>query len=301
MRILRVAVCSNLNIDYSAKKKKRALRVILNLLEAQNPDVFLFAGDLSTNKPYFYQNILKFQDLDMHKLAICGNRDLWCTNDYPGLDINCSQSIFKIEDNARMFKKAGFIPLYDTDFLIINNTAFVGTIGWWDYSFRNVNLIENSEIDYKNMTYRGNTLRLDSRLVQKDVSDKVFAKEMNNTFKRKLDIASKQNVDNIVILSHIIPFRNILNYTNELTNDVYHAFRGNQEFSDIILDFNKNSDIKITHSFFGHTKYPCDKMVENIRCIASPLNPIDKLDPQSDSYLTEIEEISKNIIQIFEI
>ena len=274
-------------MNLSHRKKKRALNYLIEYINEENPDVFVYAGDLARSKSYYYYSMIKFQEILANlKLGIPGNYDLWREEERrgccPGFD-----SSYKLESIARIMQKATVIPLHEREYYIYGKTAFVGIIGWWDYSFEDVN---NEERDFPER---------DLEYIDMAVNYQTFSDEQNRILARRLESVSNQKgIERIITISHVVPFVDLLAFgPGQIENQQFR--RGNTGLSNVLREHNENSDTPVTHHLFGHIGAPIDQNIHHIRCLANPLNEVEDVDPDEPYYLERIEMLIRSRVGVY--
>lgn len=95
-------------------------------------DVLILAGDIATGGEETYREFLNlFRRFGGPKLFVPGNHDLWSAARKPR-----SRQRYR-EDLPALVHACGFHYLPGQP-LAVNGTGFVGTIGWYDYGFRQI-------------------------------------------------------------------------------------------------------------------------------------------------------------------
>ena len=262
-------------LNNPAMIKRAADKIIEN-----NPDVLVVPGDIAVSYDALREVLGFFEKYKGKKIACLGNHDIWVTD-------KVQDSHEKSEKVIRILKEHGFNVL-DENPVLIGRTAFVGNIGWYDYSFLRTDMLANYE--FLNNPRGKKAKDIDEKyLAQKDF---VFVKAGTDEMRRVIwndiqyakwnksdkeltdDLASKlekdiksvyDSADNIVIVMHHLPFESLLvrkpsDGAWELTN----AYMGSEKFGNII----KNYDIAAKHMIFvgGHTHERRHATVGNVAC-----------------------------------
>lgn len=215
------------------------LTKIRERVEEINPDVFVIAGDTSDRLDVFSESLAKLRAKDCVNLYVAGNHDIWFEEGGgPGSLEKYSKVI------GEVCSKNGFTHIPDAP-VILENYAFVGSIGWYDYSFRREDLeipIEN----YEQKEYRG-AVWYDLFRIDWGFNDR----EATNLFNQKLEYDLKtlpDNVKHVVYVSHHLPFQNLTLYKDRLPWDFHGAFMGATSTGKIIAN-----DGRVILSISGHS------------------------------------------------
>ena len=145
---MKIAYTSDIHID-SSKENAMIPQEILYQLKKNTPDVFIITGDISHSLKIIEQTLSAFRALSCMKLFVPGNHDIWIETDCP----NSYTKYFKIL--PRVAKENGFIPIWIEPY-ILDTYGFCGSMGWYDYSFRDRNLNLPEEV-YAEKRYKGHT------------------------------------------------------------------------------------------------------------------------------------------------
>ncbi len=199
-------------------------------------------------------------------LFVPGNHDIYVTPEEHGQRIN---SLLKLQLFNSLVEKIGCIPLMKKPF-ILGNVGFVGSIGWYDYSFIPEWLGLSVE-DYRAKTY-GFYVWADKDYVKLPMSDEEFTLYLLNRFEEQIkEIYDK--VDKVVIALHHIPFRELVHYKLRAEWDYFSTFMGSENFGYTIRKYSDKVKLVLYgHSHDGVVTRVC-KEVEGIKCCncASPI------------------------------
>lgn len=201
-------------------------------------EVLLLAGDtFAFDTQLLVECLTLFAAFKGDKLFVAGNHDLWTR----GTD---SLKIYE-KTLPRITKQCGFHYLDQKPF-IKNKIGFVGSISWYDYSFKNLDK-QIPQDYYVRKNWPGVVSWNDDIYIHLGMSDEAFTKKINRKLKRHLALVSKQ-VRTIVCVVHHVPFRQLLR-TNHTSTDIFlTAFSGSEDTGRIIQSFPK-----VKHVFCGHT------------------------------------------------
>ena len=263
------------------------LEVIRNRVTDSQPDVFIVAGDLSEKLVDLNLALSRIKVEDCINLYVAGNHDIWFEEDI---------GIGSLEKYSRLIQEKceenGFIHLPNAPF-IQDDIAIVGSIGWYDYSFRREDLgipIEN----YETKQYRDSYWR-DLYCVDWTFTDQEATDLLNDKLKYDLDTLPNK-VKKVIYVSHHLPFRNLTLYKDRLPWDFFSAFMGAESTGEILL---KDERIRLTIS--GHSHVRTKLQLDNLLAITVPVGygrpEEDRLDSFVDSAIAELR-IDDNGVEI---
>ena len=253
---MKIAAISDLHV-LPDDGDRELLESIKQRVEEIAPDVFVIAGDISDHLRVLADSLSQLHIDTCANLYVAGNHDIWFEDEGgPGSLEKYSQNV------GNICQKNGFIHLPDVPH-IIENTAFVGSIGWYDYSFRRPELDIPME-HYEQKEYRG-AVWYDLFKIDWAYSDI----EATNLFNRKLEYdltTLPDNISQIVYVSHHLPFRNLTIYKDRLPWDFHSAFMGAQSTGKIL-----ENDDRVALSISGHSHIRNLVGIGGITAITVPL------------------------------
>lgn len=228
--------------------------------------VLIICGDIAQNMVVFHRYLKLFQSVDMPKLFISGNHDLWVEKGNDSL----MKYLVSIKEACN---DAGFHYL-DHEPYILNKVGFVGNIGWYDYSFKckttfipeGLKLLKNNTSRYiqweelRDDDYEfkvllgeldGNLFKVtswnDKDFIHWSFSDKDFTRRCLFQIQKHLEMVRKK-VKHIVFCSHHIHFQEGILQKNKVQWDFNNAFMGSNEIGQTVL-----KEEKLRLVLFGHS------------------------------------------------
>ena len=242
------------DIHYGARESgDRSARRLAERVEQSQPDALLVAGDTAPveNESHFRAGLALFERFPGIKLLVAGNHDLWTF----GGD---SETIYR-ERLPHLAAEHGFHPL-DAKPLVVDGVGFVGTVGWYDYSFRRADLAVEPE-HYRAKRLPRSAQWMDGTFIRWRFSDEAFT----DLVVRKLEADLRQlecQCERIVCLMHHIPFRELVHVKNHLAWDFCNAFMGAERLGQTLLGCKK-----VQWAFCGHSHRPGRVEREQVTCI----------------------------------
>ena len=268
---MKITFTSDLHIDSSPENLK-LIDFLVEKLLLLKPDVFIIAGDVASNTQHFEEALKKFSELSSHKLFVPGNHDIWI--DSPSsLKKGIHSGVKYNEILPQLCTRNGFIFL-GLEPYCIDGIGFAGTIGWYDYSLRNKNYDSEFSIEtYQSKQYQDrftwNDLKFaywmdDARNRRK--SDEEVTQEMETALQHQIETLTARGVARIVVVTHHVPFREMLLYPNRLPWDFFSAFMGSEGLGKIILE-----EKKVRHVLCGHSHIKSSLYLETLQATKSPV------------------------------
>jgi predicted phosphohydrolase len=234
-------------------------------------DYIVIAGDLATRgatHDEFSEIIDLFGKFDGGVLFTAGNHDLWTKTD---------SSFTLLTERIPAMIKGSNLRLLDGNPIIIGDTAFVGSIGWYDYSFRVVpenlsNLFqkfyfrfngESNVFRWNEITpehYAGKQCRIssdkekwklstwqDKNFIKWDFNDHTFLEYCRNRLRQDIE-SVLPHAKQIVAVMHHLPFGSFVPDIPDPMWGFHRAYLGSETLGELLLGYAEISDI-----FFGHS------------------------------------------------
>ena len=254
---MKIGLVSDLHTDVTSSNKALVPHLIEVVKQAEL-DVFVLAGDLARHLVQLSETLNAFHlaDLDCEKLFVPGNHDIWATET---ADVTSEQ---KCEIISELCRECGFHPLMAAPF-IKEQIGFCGTIGWYDYSFA-PDGYDFSDTQYAEKTLMGAVWN-DKRYAKWSDTDTAVARRFEVDLKTQIATV-RNDVSQIVVVTHHVPFRECIRYRNELPWDYFRAFMGSKRLGECCLE-----ERLVTHVLFGHTHRAVDMQIDNVRAICAPV------------------------------
>lgn len=268
---MKIAFISDLHVD-SSPQCFSLLEDLVHSLTIMQPDVFIVAGDIAASTTLFEKSLRSFANLPCEKLLVAGNHDIWV--DSPAsLQRGIHSGVKYDEIIPAICEKNGFIFLGAAP-RVIDGIGFAGTIGWYDYTLRNKNYDDTFSLEtYRNKRYRETFTWSDLKYARwmdaggKQLkSDEEVAAEMEDALMRQLSSLSRQGIAKTVVVTHHVPFREMIVYPNLLPFDFFSAYMGSEGLGAVIA-----SSPAVCRVICGHSHIKSSVTMERFTAMKSPL------------------------------
>lgn len=259
------------DIHYGTRTKREVLEKYINSLNNTGAGLLLIAGDLTgrgTDHAHFREVLEILRKFKGKILFSPGNHDLW-TTDGDSFDILTGKM-------PRMFRDSN-VHLLDNSPVVIGGIGFVGSVGWYDYSFRKVpQLLEEHfgkylfTFDEGKTLYRWNELTTaqyegkecrvsddgenwhkstwqDKRFIKWDFTDDEFLNYCIGRLRQDIKSLSP-HVEKIVAVTHHLPFEEFVPDIPDPTWGFHRAYLGSAAIGKMLLEYPR-----VQYSFFGHS------------------------------------------------
>lgn len=259
---MKVAFVSDLHIDTSLYNLE-AVRRVVDYLSIQDPHVVCLLGDISPHD--FTEILLPFKELRTpNKFLVPGNHDVWLT----GHEMKSCLYGSRKDSLWKAMHKIHRI-CWDTDWKllldgpqVIDRIAFVGTLGWYDYSFKDNAL----KIPMEQYVAKHTLLEtwMDGERTffwsPENAKRKAVDKEIADYFNDLLDDHLKSvDADKTVCVSHFVPFKELQEGMHEGPS-FFNAYGGNKAFGKLLVKH------KVDISVSGHLHRNLHRNIEGIEC-----------------------------------
>ncbi len=253
---MRIAAISDIHVRNDGSDRM-LLDTIRARVETLSPDIFIIAGDLSSDLQILSDSLETLFQPSCTNLFVSGNHDIFFEKG------NGLGSIDKYSKRiGEVCEKNKFVNLPENPF-IVGRTAFVGSIGWYDYSLRRQDL-RIPESAYERKEFKGEVW-FDLFSIDWEFTDL----EATDLFNRKLeyDLANlPRGIEQVVYVSHHIPFRELSYYKGRLPWDFFSAFMGAESTGHILQE-----DSRVSLSISGHSHVRKMAKVGNLVAVTVPL------------------------------
>ncbi len=252
---MRIVFTSDLHIDVS-ERHRDAVRAIAGTVRECRPDVVVVAGDAGNTISALEETLSFFRSIEARKFFIPGNHDVWIETSDDSLVGSRAKYAERIPAACR---RAGFHDLGQEP-VVVENVGFVGSLGWYDYSFADPRL-GLSEDDYwrgrhgdeiwwdKKMTYWMPPRRLGASRGADDLSgrrmrDPDVCVEMCERLEAHIREVEAR-VETIVAVIHTLPF--LVGLPRSDPPRYLDAYTGSDRLGRIL-----ETHAKVRHCIHGH-------------------------------------------------
>ncbi len=216
-------------------------RQLAEFASGSDADALALAGDVADGPPDLFDACLGlFEQFDGLKLVTPGNHDLWAKG---------ASSLEKYRVLLpRIAADRGFVML-DRKPVTLGRTAFIGNIGWYDYSFRNPALGLSTE-QYERKELPGICTWNDGRFIDWPYSDAEFLGRCIGKLKDHYE-AVQGAADTVVAVLHHLPFRELLYGPADTSHEFCRAYMGSERLGVLLLGLPL-----VRYVFCGHRHGP---------------------------------------------
>ena len=251
---MRIVITADLHYGMRADGDE-STRALAKKLCERGGDVLMLAGDnASLPISNFIECLQLFKDFPGRKLLVSGNHDLWVEENAP-FDSCDMYSVILPE----IYTQCGFHCL-DVEPVVIDGIGFVGTTGWYDYTFREPSLDVPMET-YEKKVLDDGTIWMDVRYVRWKYSDAEFT-ELTLAKLREHLATIEPKCETMVGLLHHLPFANMVTRKPSRAWSFANAFMGSEKFGRELL-----KHPKVRHVYCGHTHSRGEFENGHIKCI----------------------------------
>ena len=188
-------------------------------------DVFIIAGDVGDADVENVRTCLQvFDAFSGIKLMVPGNHDLWTT---AGDSEEKYRTVL-----PRIAAECGFAYL-DAGAVTAGGTAFIGSIGWYDYSLRNPDLDVSLE-DYRHKSLPGVCTWNDKLYIQRDREDEEFTGSCLALLQGQYE-SVEAAADQVVCVLHHLPFSELSFGPVDFASEFCRAYMGSARFGELLL------------------------------------------------------------------
>lgn len=273
---MRIVVTADLHLDIARSREPAA--AIAREICGLDADILLLLGDVAGRDVGIVRECLGlFESFGGHKLFVAGNHDVWTP---PG---ECSLERFE-KTLPAVCAECRFHPLDLRPFLL-DGVGFVGSMGWYDFSFRPAWLkiplrfyrekvapgaaahytryrrLLADRADVPEEAWSIGTRWMDGEYVRLPMSDLDFCHRLVERFSAHLAWSARE-CDRIVAGLHHLPFAGLVPAAEKPGWAFASAFLGSELFGEAML-----AVPQVRHAFCGHSHMPGRLRVGQLECI----------------------------------
>ncbi len=267
------------DLHYNIPRSRRPTRLLAREACATGGDALVLVGDTAGAETEHLTECLRlFEDFNGRKFLVAGNHCLWCRPDEDSL--HRYRTVL-----PKVAAEAGF-HLLDREPAIVGQTAMVGSVGWYDYSFRDESLgipepFYRAKLSPGAARYYGGHEELlaahrheltdahmglgarwmDGRNVRLPVTDEQFLEMVATTLEEHIREMSDR-ADRICVFLHHLPFAELVPANRPRKFAFAAAYMGAQRLGQAV-----KSSSKVTHVYCGHSHWPAQIAVGDIEVV----------------------------------
>lgn len=259
------------DLHYGNLSGKEHILSFIDDMHNQDVDYIVVAGDLATRgatHEEFKELINLFARFDGSILFTAGNHDIWTKTE---------SSFTLLTERIPEITEGTNCHLLDGSPVVIGNTALVGSIGWYDYSFRFVpdNLSslfqdfyfrfssDSKHFRWNEITpehYEGKQCRIssdgekwrlstwqDKNFVRWDFTDYTFLDYCHDRLKKDIETVALHS-GKIIAVMHHLPFASFVPDIPDPMWGFHRAYLGSEKTGELLFGYPQITDI-----FFGHS------------------------------------------------
>lgn len=239
---MKIIVTADLHYENLSSMSK--VKAMAEDIKREKPDIIILAGDLGEADKNFEACLQLFKGIGCPVGVVAGNHDL-----YSFYSTFSSEELWN-DVLPRITRDAGFVWL-DEENIYIDNVAIVGSMMWYDYSYRSPEL-EHASITYFDKWHKENWS--DGKEINWDRNNKEFANELVDMFIGRMDEAdARDDIDTILVASHMPVYRE-QSYGYEGDGRVSDSFYYNLTAGNLLRQFEKVKYVVSGHTHRGRTR-----------------------------------------------
>ncbi len=277
---MRIIVTSDLH--YNIARSKAPTEAIAREICGMGGDVLIFAGDTASVDLKVLDEVFDlFADFSGVKMAIAGNHELWT--------LGGGDSLHRYEVELAKACSRNGVHYLDGSPMNLDGVAFVGNMGWYDYTFRpslmgiplrfyqrkiapgaaayyeeHRDLVEGYG-DVPSASLDITCRWMDGQRVNLPHGDLAFTQMLAAKLRDHLERVHGAS-DRVIVALHHLPFAELVPHTIVPALEFATAFLGSEVFGETLLDFPKVSHVFCGHS---HREKSCRKGNLVCHCVGS--------------------------------
>lgn len=259
---MRIIITSDLH--YNVARSREPTEKIAKEICARGGDCLLFVGDsASTDLSVMDQVFGLFESFKGVKMAVAGNHELWT--------VGGADSFARYESEVGTAFRRNGVHYLDEAPMILGETAFVGNVGWYDFSFRPANMriplrfyqhkvapgaaayfekhkhLLTDEGDLPPGAMEVTSRWMDGERVRLPTTDVEFTRHLAQKLRRHLGEVHERS-RRVIAAVHHLPFAELVPPTIIPNWAFAGGFLGSELLGETLLEFSK-----VSHVFCGHS------------------------------------------------
>jgi 3',5'-cyclic AMP phosphodiesterase CpdA len=241
---VRIFFASDLHVDVPGNEP--FVKELAAIAAADRPDVVVIAGDVCNGTGRLAPTLRLFADAAPHRVYVPGNHELWALG---GGEPPAREKYYR--ELPRIARAAGYHPLV-TEPLVVGDVGFLGTMGWYDYSFAGSSgEFSRAELEAKT---RDGLQWMDGRYVRWTgadggrLSDPEVADLLLEDLRDQLESLANAPLRTMVLITHHLAFRSLVPpvfVDGHLR--FFRAFLGSERLGELA-----RAEPRISHALAGH-------------------------------------------------
>jgi predicted phosphohydrolase len=262
---MRIIVTADLHYDVA--RSREPTRALAQSINRTGGDVLLIVGDcVSTDLGLLDEVFGLFETFSGVKLFVAGNHELWT--------VGGGDSLRRYESELGEVCARNGIHYLDAAPYCCGDIAFVGSVGWYDYSFRSARLriplrfyrekvapgaaahlekhraLLTPRDDVPDTAMEVTTRWMDGVRVCLPMSDVAFTHHLRDKLERHLEEAAA-GARQVIAAVHHLPFTELVPRSILPNWEFANAFMGSELFGETLLE-----SPRVSHVFCGHSHQP---------------------------------------------
>jgi len=239
---MNVFIASDLHLQGNRPGGDRSLMKLADYVcrYGSSRDVLMLLGDYGNSQKSIRDCLSLFNPFRGKRLAVIGNHDLWERSRVP-------ETINRYRLIQEIIESTGFHAL-DRAPLVIGDFAFVGNIGWYDYSFRDLADVPIEAYETKTIPGAKLACWFDACYVNWSDSDSEVTAQMTGSLKKQL---GRLNGEKVIVGMHHVPTKKLLFHPRSMVPYEWrfaNCFLGSNQFAELFSQARE----RIDHVFCGH-------------------------------------------------
>jgi Icc-related predicted phosphoesterase len=267
---VRIASVSDIHTDF-AENRDVMVKLAAEIYH-RGADVVIVAGDVSHKNDRIERALVALSYVAGRVAYLPGNHDLWF--DVPHAPSNKGINTWaRYRSELReLAEKIGahYLPASP---LVIDRVAIAGTCGWYDYSLAPEAIRTSIGDEALAAKTFGGVMWSDARFIAFRngdaalMSDAEVARQMEAELAEQLRaIDDDPAIDQCVVVTHHLPFDEVVTHTGTLPWEFFNAFMGSSSLGRIIKE-TKKAKVAI----YGHTHLVGERTIDRLRVFGTPL------------------------------
>jgi predicted phosphohydrolase len=262
MRILITA-----DLHYNIPRSREGVEDLARRVIETGGDALVLLGDTAGAQLEPMRQALRlFADFEGKKLMVPGNHCLWCRKG--------ENSLHRYHHILPQVAREEGFEMLDHHPQLLSKTGLAGSIGWYDYSFRDPRLEVPVEFYREKLSpgaaaYMGRDDLVeahrdklqprhmalgvrwrDGQFVHLPMTDAQFVATLSERLREQLEFLSTRS-DRIVVFLHHLPFADLVPEDRPDRFAFAAAYLGAEKFGQVLLEFPR-----ISHVYCGHSHWP---------------------------------------------